>query len=113
MEESTLDPAAFGTDPEELFVNGLSLLREAQSVAIQRIALEKETGQVPLKGLISAQKDLGALLDLAVKMEQKINDRHGHHTGNEISGDVDVDLDDARYEIGCRLDRLRACCYSN
>ncbi|WP_341213552.1 hypothetical protein [uncultured Limimaricola sp.] len=52
--------------------------------------------------------DLESALKGAFEVERKFNDWLKRQDGGLASGEIDID--DARRRIGCRLDRLRACC---
>ena len=52
--------------------------------------------------------DVRAFIKHAYDVEAKVNEEHRKQLG--IAGETGFDLDVARAEIGCKLDRLRECC---
>ncbi|WPY95067.1 hypothetical protein T8T21_02780 [Limimaricola variabilis] len=52
--------------------------------------------------------DLESALKAAFEVERRFNDWLKRQDGGLAAGEID--LDDARRRITCRLDRLRACC---
>lgn len=54
--------------------------------------------------LLEIQRSLRQAKETEAKIERRRKQREG------VVHDYAVDLDDARYQIGCRLGRLRQCC---
>ena len=52
--------------------------------------------------------DVRAFLKLAYDVEARVHEEQRKQLG--IAGDSGFDLDVARADIGCKLDRLRECC---
>ena len=59
-----------------------------------------------------ANKTMGSIkhwIRLAIETEMKIAEQKRHQAGLGRCG-YEIDLAEARHQIGCRLDRLRNCC---
>ncbi len=61
-----------------------------------------------IRDLVTKHKELETALKRIFDTERAFNDWYAEHTGGGAAGDID--LDDIRQQIGCRLARLRACC---
>jgi hypothetical protein len=73
---------------------------------LTRILDDLHSGQLgEVKDLAAKQKQLETAVVHAQKLEAEFNDKFG--TG---LGEGEIDFDRARYQIGCRLARLRRCC---
>ncbi|WP_165586986.1 hypothetical protein [Pseudaestuariivita atlantica] len=53
--------------------------------------------------------DVSGWIRTALDLERKLEERKKHDRGIAPGRDYALDFDAARVEIGCRLDRLRAC----
>lgn len=86
-------------------------LIEGMTGTLAGVLVELRAGQFARVGdLIGLQQGLEIALMRAIGLERIIHE-WSIETDGRGGGDGDLDLDAARDAIGCRLDRLRACCH--
>lgn len=88
----------------------LSLMKSARWRAeIAVAALEAGTAGAS-KAMLAEHKELSTLVRMAIETEGKLNDWIAKHGTDDAQKPDVIDIHAARRDIGCRLDRLRACC---
>ena len=87
----------------------LNSVRELRHVidSLNKKAAEGEDVDLALVQKILSPAD--GVIRNCVKLEMILNDQQNRERGIAQAGYA-VDLDTARFEVGCRLARLRACC---
>ena len=102
--------------PEERVLRTAELLQSVQdSIRALRRQLQDLIQQVEAgedADLVSGNKQLGSVEGLVrqcQKVEASLVEQESRQAGI-VQGGYALDLDAARFEIGCRLGRLRACC---
>jgi hypothetical protein len=73
---------------------------------VQGYVQSEEPGHV--REALRCAGDIRTFIRHAYEVEAKYNEERRRELG--LAGDAGFDLDAARAEIGCKLDRLRACC---
>ena len=102
--------AEIGGGRQKLFEDCIGLLSSVRST-LADLLLDVQTGGFgAVKDLVGKQSELEQALRRAMDTEQKFNDWQAKQRG-ELGPD-EIDFDALRRDIGCRLDRLRACCGS-
>lgn len=104
--------------PEERVSRTADLLRSVQdSIQSLRQMAEDLKSQIQAgedADLISGKKqvdELGKLIRSCQTVEERFVEHH-HRQAGIVRGSYALDLDRARFEVGCRLARLRTCCNS-
>lgn len=108
MTETTPDVGAPRADPAELFDDSLLLLTSVRATLARLLAQLVAGDAQAMREIGPKHAELESVLRRAIETEQKYNDWHSKQAGRLAAGEIDFDR--ARYEIGCRLARLRACC---
>jgi len=85
---------------------------EAQLQGLTRdlAVLHRDIGEGKLENLADAQRRSGEIrqwLGIALEMEMKLEKRKTKGRRDTVTAAGSIDLDTARHQIGCRLDRLR------
>ena len=99
-----------GTDggQKKLFEDCIGLLSSVRST-LADLLLDVQTGGFgAVKDLVGKQSELEQALRRAMETEQKFNDWQAKQRGDAPPDEIDFDA--LRRDIGCRLDRIRACC---
>jgi hypothetical protein len=110
MDQSKRPPVVTDGGQEKLFEDCIGLLSSVRS-SLADLLLDVHTGRFgAVKDLVGKQSELEQALRRAMETEQKFNDWQAKQRG-EIPPD-EIDFDALRRDIGCRLDRIRACCGS-
>jgi len=98
------------------------LLTSVRSTLADLLREVREGDGNTLRQLVLTQAELEIALRRAIETEQKFNVWNEKNVatgqaagksgagGGAGSGGGEIDLDAVRYDIGCRLARLRACC---
>lgn len=84
------------------------LLLSSVRSTLADLLTELRSDAVAPKDIQKKISDLESALKGAFEVERKFNDWHRRQDGG-LAAD-EFDLDEAWRRIGCRLDRLRACC---
>ena len=107
MGERTDPPESNDAARRKEWEDAWMLLSSVRSTLADLLAeLRGEVGNP--KDITRKISDLESALKGAFEVERKFNDWLGRQGGGLAAGEIDVE--DARRRIGCRLDRLRACC---
>ena len=97
-----------GGGQKKLFEDCIGLLTSVRST-LADLLLDVQTGGLgAVKDLVGKQSELEQALRRAMETEQKFNDWQAKQRGD--LGPDEIDFDTLRRDIGCRLDRIRACC---
>lgn len=94
-----------------LYRQSLILLSSVRDTLAEELARIASGDPVSLKGLTSKQSELEQALRRAFETEQKFHDWNAKRSTGHAA--AEIDFDQVRYEIGCRLARLSSCCDSD
>ncbi|WP_208352920.1 hypothetical protein [Pseudaestuariivita rosea] len=98
--------AAVDAEAQQIIEETLEKLKECQKAVDEHLKAIK-AGQVDTgKSLDTEVRQLTKLSDFVITERTKFNERR--QQDERIEHGYQIDLDAARYQIGCRLDRLRA-----
>ena len=93
---------------KKLFEDCIGLLSSVRST-LADLLLDVQTGGFgAVKDLVGKQSELEQALRRAMDTEQKFNEWQAKQRGEHAPDEIDFDA--LRRDIGCRLDRIRACC---
>jgi len=108
------DPSDTSTpeDYQQLFDESVLLLSSVRGTLADLLKGLVQGKTVNLRDVVAKQAELEAALRRAFETEQKFHDWKSKHGRSGGADAAEIDFDAARYEIGCRLSRLRACCHS-
>lgn len=112
MDTNDIDLIGGGDVLQELVADSLRLLRSARHELSLSLEAMRQGDASKGPAVIKDHKELTAALRVALETERKLDDWIAKNTGNEGDDPEAFDFDAARNDIGCRLDRLRACCHS-
>lgn len=101
--------------PKKLFDDCMLLLASVRSSLADLLREVQDGNGEAVRQLVTTQSELEIALRRAIETEQKFNvwnekQSAAAHDAGGAGRDGDIDLDAIRYDIGCRLARLRACC---
>ncbi|WP_131505517.1 hypothetical protein [Limimaricola cinnabarinus] len=107
MDETTSASAPDDAARRKEWQDAWGLLSSVRSTLADLLEDVRDEAAEP-KELQKKINDLESALKGAFEVERKFNDWLKRQDGGLVAGEIDID--DARRRIGCRLDRLRACC---
>jgi uncharacterized protein YlxW (UPF0749 family) len=107
MDETTSASAPDDAARRKEWRDAWGLLSSVRSTLADLLEDVRDEAAEP-KELQKKINDLESALKGAFEVERKFNDWLKRQDGGLVAGEIDID--DARRRIGCRLDRLRACC---
>lgn len=111
MENNAMDPVEHAGSPKELYEDSLVLLASVRRTVAE---LLEDVGPGQTRAVAALPAEIAALqkaLKSAIDLERAYHEWKGKPDdgGGAVAA---IDMDRARHDIGCRLDRLRACCRS-
>lgn len=108
MTEDDLTEDARTDDAARLYDESLILLTSVSGTLAALLRRVSEGDATALKELTAKQAELEYALKRAFETEQRFNDWKAKQDRSSWSDEIDFET--VRYDIGCRLARLRSCC---
>ncbi len=121
MDDTTYAVPGPEAGPKKLFDDCMLLLASVRSSLADLLREVREGNGDTLRQLVLTQAELEIALRRAIETEQRFNVWNEKNAvtakdaakGGTRAGGDEIDLDAVRYDIGCRLARLRACCHTD
>ncbi|SDE19518.1 hypothetical protein [Limimaricola pyoseonensis] len=108
MNDLTGPPGLTDAARRKQWEDAWAYLGSVRSTLADLLAEAREADSGSMRETISKISQLESALKTAFETERKFHDWLSKQSGDLAAGEIDLDA--ARHRIGCRLDRLRACC---